>query len=107
MQVLKLTFKESIDCYRHIYMYFCQYITELSEDSDSETPDREQATALLMAGRHLPESLMAGPGDRATLISEASRLYEVLGDKKSVQTCRRTLMLLEEKNHVQSAPVQC
>ena len=83
------------------------YITELSEDSDGETPDREQATALLMAGRHLPESLMASPGDRATLISEASRLYEVLGDKKSVQSCRRTLMLLEEKNHVQSATIQC
>ena len=87
------------------YSYFV--ITEMSEDSDSETPDREQATALLMAGRHLPESLMAHPGDRATLISEASRLYEVLGDKKSVQSCRKTLMMLEEKSSVQAQPVQC
>lgn len=60
-----------------------------------------------MAGRHLPESLMGSPGDRATLISEASRLYEVLGDKKSVQTCRRTLMLLEETYHSQAPTVQC
>ena len=82
-------------------------VPELSEESDSETPDREQATALLMAGRHLPESLMAHPGDRVTLISEASRLYEVLGDKKSVQSCRKTLMMLEEKSTVQAQPVQC
>lgn len=83
------------------------FVTELSEESDSETPDREQATALLMAGRHLPESLMAHPGDRVTLISEASRLYEVLGDKKSVLSCRKTLMMLEEKSVVQAQPVQC
>ena len=82
-------------------------LLELSDESDSETPDREQATALLMAGRHLPESLMSCPGDRATLISEASRLYEVLGDKKSVQSCRRTLMLLEETSQSQAPTLQC
>nr|QGX48188.1 SREBP [Sinonovacula constricta] len=79
-----------------------------TEDSDSEVPDREQATALLMAGRHLPESVMADPGARVALISEASRLYEVLGDKKSVQSCRRTLMLLEEScQHHAASTVTC
>ncbi|XP_052278995.1 sterol regulatory element-binding protein 1-like isoform X2 [Dreissena polymorpha] len=66
-----------------------------SDDCEGDCPDREQAAALLLAGRHLPEPLMACPGDRATLISEASRLYEALGDRKSVQTCRKSLGLLE------------
>ncbi|KAK3579818.1 hypothetical protein CHS0354_014965 [Potamilus streckersoni] len=75
---------------------------------DSEAPDREQATAFLLAGRYLPEPLMVNPGDRAILIAQASHMYEVIGDKKSVQSCRKTLLELEGKNQsTQSVPIQC
>ncbi|KAK3100385.1 hypothetical protein FSP39_019112 [Pinctada imbricata] len=75
-----------------------------TESSDSEVPDREQAKALLMAGRHLPPAILPSNEDRVTLISEASKMYEVLGDKKSVQSCRHVLMQFENNAPV---PVQC
>ncbi|KAI8798918.1 sterol regulatory element-binding protein 1-like [Biomphalaria glabrata] len=66
------------------------------DDSDSPNEDecieRERAAALLMAGRHLPSNVMGGVGERINLIKEASRLYEIIGDKKSVQLCRKVLM---------------
>lgn len=81
-------------------------ISENSGSSDSNVPDREQATALLMAGRHLPEPLIPSAGDRAALFTEASKMYEILGDKKAVQSCRKMLMKLEESK-TQPLVVQC
>ncbi|KAL3879146.1 hypothetical protein ACJMK2_031456 [Sinanodonta woodiana] len=81
---------------------------DITTSFDNEVPDREQATAFLLAGRYLPEPLMVNPGDRAILIAEASRMYEVIGDKKSVQSCRKTLLELEGKNqNTQSVQIQC
>lgn len=73
-----------------------------SESSDTDVPDREQAKALMMAGCHLPDT-----GDRQTLISEASKIYEAMGDKKSVQSCRKMLMQCEDQQISSSVPVQC
>ncbi|XP_063415532.1 sterol regulatory element-binding protein 1-like [Mytilus trossulus] len=72
------------------------------ESSDTDVPDREQAKALMMAGCHLPDT-----GDRLTLISEASKIYEAMGDKKSVQSCRKMLMQCEDQQISSSVPVQC
>ena len=77
------------------------------EVSDTDIPEREQATALLMAGRHLPEPMMQNSGERADMIKEASRMYEALGDKKSVQVCRKTLMELDNATQISEIPLQC
>ncbi|ESP03687.1 hypothetical protein LOTGIDRAFT_224211 [Lottia gigantea] len=77
-----------------------------SSSDDSDVPEREQATALLMAGRHLPEELVSSMSDRVSLINEAQRMYEVLGDKKSVQTCRKTLIDMKESvQNINEIPV--
>ncbi|XP_025084954.1 sterol regulatory element-binding protein 1-like isoform X2 [Pomacea canaliculata] len=74
----------------------CRTKRSLSTDSsDLEMPEREQATALLMAGRHLPDAVMQSTYHRVGLITEASRMYEALGDKKSVQMCRMTLLEID------------
>ncbi|XP_060074168.1 sterol regulatory element-binding protein 1-like [Ylistrum balloti] len=81
--------------------------SDKEESSDSDVPDRQQATALLMAGRHLPEPMIASKTDRVHLISEASKIYEAIGDKKSVQSCRKVIMQFEESNIPSSVPIQC
>ena len=73
-----------------------------SSDADSDLPDREQAKALLMAGCHLPDT-----GERVTLIGEASKIYQAMGDKKSVQSCRKMLMQYEDQRMNNSVPIQC
>ncbi|KAK7485583.1 hypothetical protein BaRGS_00023158 [Batillaria attramentaria] len=79
-----------------------------AESSDSEVPEREQATALLMAGRHLPDPMMQSVEQRVGFIKEASRMYEALGDKKSVQMCRKTLLEMDSCGQTSSEiPVQC
>jgi sterol regulatory element-binding transcription factor 1 len=72
----------------------------LSEDAnhlERETADRDQAKALLMAGKHLPANMLPCNEDRIALISEASKMYESLGDKKSLQNCRQMIMQFEDK----------
>ncbi|KAL8615034.1 hypothetical protein ACOMHN_057938 [Nucella lapillus] len=75
--------------------------------SDSDVPEREQATALLLAGRHLPQSLVHSCEERAGLIKEASRMYEALGDKKSVQACRKALLEINTCPQNGDLSVQC
>lgn len=70
-----------------------------SEHSES---DRDQAKALLMAGKHLPENMLPCNEDRIALISEASKMYESLGDKKSLQNCRQMIMQFEDKVSAQT-----
>ena len=77
------------------------YISE-SSDTDSDLPDREQAKALMMAGCHLPDT-----GERVTLIGEASKIYQAMGDKKSVQSCRKMLMQYEDQQMNSSVPIPC
>lgn len=66
------------------------------QSDESEGMGREQATALLMACRHLPEPVLSTPGQRSLMLAEAAKVYEQLGDKKSVQDCHRMMMRLEE-----------
>ncbi|XP_041360280.1 sterol regulatory element-binding protein 1-like isoform X2 [Gigantopelta aegis] len=93
-------------CTQHLLNRSIRQHSRKSSESDpfdyhehEELPDREHATALLMAGRHLPEPLVASVGDRISLITEASSMYEALGDRKSVLLCRQTLMKIEQKSN--------
>ncbi|KAL7300175.1 hypothetical protein TKK_0007020 [Trichogramma kaykai] len=49
--------------------------------------DREHAAALCLACRHLPVLLLASPGERAGMLTEAAKTLERLGDRKRLQEC--------------------
>ena len=66
------------------------------EGVEEEAPEREAAAAMLMAGRHLPAEVTGGAGERLKLVKEASRMFEIIGDRKSVSLCRKTLKDMDE-----------
>ena len=49
--------------------------------------EREHATALIMACRHLPSQLLATPGERAGMLTEAAKTLEKIGDTKKMKDC--------------------
>lgn len=49
--------------------------------------EREHATALMLACRHLPSQLLASPGERAGMLAEAAKTLEKIGDKRRLQDC--------------------
>lgn len=49
--------------------------------------EREHATALMMACRHLPSQLLSSPGERAGMLAEAAKTLEKIGDTKKMQDC--------------------
>ncbi|XP_045621713.1 sterol regulatory element-binding protein 1 isoform X2 [Procambarus clarkii] len=51
------------------------------------TGDREHATALMLACRHLPSPLLSSPGERAGMLAEAAKTLEKIGDKRRLQDC--------------------
>ncbi|XP_066938621.1 sterol regulatory element-binding protein 1 isoform X1 [Macrobrachium rosenbergii] len=54
---------------------------------DSFSGERERATALMLACRHLPSQLLSSPGERAGMLSEAAKTLEKIGDKQRLQDC--------------------
>lgn len=74
-------------------------LSDGDETSNSDISEREQASALLLAGRHLPDPLVSSVGARVGMVTQASQLYETIGDRKSVQLCRKTLLQMEESSH--------
>ena len=73
------------------------------EDVD-EVGERERATSLLLASRHLPVQLLSSPGQRAAMLVEAAKMYEHLGDRKSLQDCRNMMMKFTNKSNAGVAP---
>ncbi|XP_012940196.2 sterol regulatory element-binding protein 1 [Aplysia californica] len=71
---------------------------ELEEGAEEVCPERETATAMLMAGRHLHAGVAGGTSERIKLIKDAGRMFEMLGDKKSVSVCRKALMDMDESS---------
>ena len=69
------------------------YIILADEDDGLAQPrgHREHATALVMACRHLPSQLTSAD-QRATMLADAAKSYEKLGDKKALQDCRNLMM---------------
>ncbi|CAH1111699.1 unnamed protein product [Psylliodes chrysocephalus] len=49
--------------------------------------ERQHATALYMACKHLPGPLLSSPGERAGMLVEAAKTLEKIGDKKRLQDC--------------------
>lgn len=56
--------------------------------------ERQHATALLMACRHLPGQLLSSPGERAGMLAEAAKTLERIGDKKRLQDCYKLMKSL-------------
>ena len=78
----------------HIYINFT--LLYIFSDSFSFEPysvgDREYASAIMLACKHLPPSVLASPGQKAAMLTEAVKTYKKLGDQKSLQTCQNMMM---------------
>uniref|UniRef100_A0A8D0C8Q2 Sterol regulatory element-binding protein 2 n=1 Tax=Salvator merianae TaxID=96440 RepID=A0A8D0C8Q2_SALMN len=61
---------------------------------DAIPGQRERATAILLACRHLPLSFLSSPGQRAVLLAEAARTLEKVGDKRSCNDCQQMIVKL-------------
>jgi len=75
------------------------------EETEPEMGEREHAMALMLACRHLPLQVLSSPGQKASMLAEAAKTYEKLGDRKSLQDCRN--MIMKFGNTVTSLPVKC
>ncbi|XP_076274163.1 sterol regulatory element binding protein [Rhynchophorus ferrugineus] len=56
--------------------------------------DRQHATALYMACKHLPGQLLSSPGERAGMLVEAAKTLERIGDQKQLQDCYKLMKTL-------------
>ncbi|XP_043821663.1 sterol regulatory element-binding protein 2 [Dromiciops gliroides] len=63
-------------------------------EADALPGQRERATAILLACRHLPLSFLSSPGQRAVLLAEAARTLEKVGDKRSCSDCQQMIVKL-------------
>nr|XP_012597227.1 sterol regulatory element-binding protein 2 [Microcebus murinus] len=61
---------------------------------DAWPGQRERATAILLACRHLPLSFLSSPGQRAVLLAEAARTLEKVGDRRSCNDCQQMIVKL-------------
>lgn len=61
---------------------------------DAWPGQRERATAILLACRHLPLSFLSSPGQRAVLLAEAARTLEKVGDRRSSNDCQQMIVKL-------------
>ncbi|XP_022906755.2 sterol regulatory element-binding protein 1 [Onthophagus taurus] len=56
--------------------------------------ERQHATALYLACRHLPGQLLSSPGEKAGMLAEAAKTLERIGDKKKLQDCYKLMKTL-------------
>ncbi|XP_043462078.1 sterol regulatory element-binding protein 1 [Leptopilina heterotoma] len=56
--------------------------------------EREHATALCLACRHLPPLLLASPGERAGMLIEAAKTFERMGDRIKLDNCYKLIQQL-------------
>ena len=63
----------------------------ISEDRMVYTGEREHATALYMACRHLPPQLLATPGEREGMLTEAAKILKKIGDNNSLEECYKLM----------------
>lgn len=55
---------------------------------------RERAAALYVACKHLPAPCLSSPGERTSMLLEAAKTLEKIGDKKRLQECYQLLRSL-------------
>ena len=75
---------------------FCLHFID---DKYVVTGEREHATALYMACKHLPPQLLSSPGERNGMLTEAARTLEKIGDKRSVDECYKLMKSLGTSVH--------
>lgn len=68
-------------------------------EADAWPGQRERATAILLACRHLPLSFLSSPGQRAVLLAEAARTLEKAGDRRSCSDCQQMIVKLGWHRH--------
>ena len=88
-------------------LFLLLFISEGHENSECEVGEREHATALLMACKHLPSQLLSAPGQRAGMLAQAAKTYEKIGDKKSLSNCHQLMMKYGTTNITAQVPVKC
>lgn len=64
--------------------------------------EREHATALYMACRHLPTPLLSSPGERAGMLAEAAKTLERIGDRKKLEECYKLMKTFSTKSVMSS-----
>lgn len=74
-----------------ITLLYCVWLETPESTEGEDFAEREHATALLMACRHLPRHLSTA-SQTASMLDEATRTFEKLGDRKAVQKCRGIMM---------------
>ena len=74
--------------------FLCIYFD--TDDDEVTVSDRDRASALLMACRHLPFPLLSSPGQRERMLAEAARALEKIGDHRGLQDCQQMLRSLLE-----------
>ncbi|KAL1379941.1 hypothetical protein pipiens_014548 [Culex pipiens pipiens] len=55
---------------------------------------RERAAALYVACKHLPAPCLSAPGERTSMLQEAAKTLEKIGDKKRLQECYQLMRSL-------------
>lgn len=70
------------------------YLLIPAGEVDAWPGQRERATAILLACRHLPLSFLSSPGQRAVLLAEAARTLEKAGDRRSCNDCQQMIVKL-------------
>ncbi|XP_075430126.1 sterol regulatory element-binding protein 2 isoform X2 [Ascaphus truei] len=68
--------------------------TRKQGELDSLPGQRERATAILLACRHLPLSFLSSPGQRAVMLAEAARTLEKMGNRRSYYDCQQMMVKL-------------
>jgi hypothetical protein len=77
-------------------------LAEGSEPMENALQQRDRASALLLAYKHLHPQLLSSPGQRAAILTEAAQTYEKLGDKKAVDGCH---MMMKKMERTIPAPI--
>lgn len=72
-------------------MWVFLFLDKSSQDLGGE---RQHATALYLACKHLPGQLLSSPGEKAGMLAEAAKTLERIGDKKKLQDCYRLMKTL-------------
>ncbi|XP_070553769.1 sterol regulatory element-binding protein 1-like isoform X2 [Ptychodera flava] len=65
-----------------------------NEESSTVLGEREHATALVMACKHLPDALLSSPGCKESMLTEAAKSLEKLGDKRALLDCQKMISKL-------------
>ncbi|XP_064135464.1 sterol regulatory element-binding protein 1 isoform X7 [Loxodonta africana] len=63
-------------------------------DLEPRPTRREHAEALLLASCYLPPGFLSAPGQRVSMLAEAARTLEKLGDRRLLHDCQQMLLRL-------------